>query len=289
MERREAYGVCADALEKFEGYLQRKECAALTRRKYCKDVGLFLQYLGEKQIITREILLSYKEWLSGQYAVSSVNSMLAALNQFLEFLELDGWKVRRLRVQRQLFLRQEKTMTEREYGLLLGEAQRQKKYQLALIIETLAGTGARVGELPFFTVKQARRGQIEIRHKGKCRQILLPRKLRDRLLTYAARKGIERGPIFVTRNGKPKDRSNIWNEMKALGRKAGVDAEKIFPHNLRHFFARSYYELTRDLAGLAGLLGHSSLEVTRIYTAHPVRFYQRAIDQLEKRTTKNTT
>lgn len=236
MERREAYGVCADALEKFEGYLQRKECAALTRRKYCKDVGLFLQYLGEKQIITREILLSYKEWLSGQYAVSSVNSMLAAL-----------------------------------------------------IIETLAGTGARVGELPFFTVKQARRGQIEIRHKGKCRQILLPRKLRDRLLTYAARKGIERGPIFVTRNGKPKDRSNIWNEMKALGRKAGVDAEKIFPHNLRHFFARSYYELTRDLAGLAGLLGHSSLEVTRIYTAHPVRFYQRAIDQLEKRTTKNTT
>ncbi|MCI8417119.1 MAG: tyrosine-type recombinase/integrase [Lachnospiraceae bacterium] len=289
MEGQREHGIPRGAVEAFAEYLYEQECARLTVKKYCGDIRVFLGYLGEEQRITREGLLQYKEWLSGRYAVASVNSMLAALNRFLKYLGLGNLRVRRLRVQRQLFLQQEREMTEKEYARLQQEARGQGKKQLALLMETLAGTGARIGELSYFTVEQIRRGQVEIRHKGKHRRILLPGNLKARLLVYAVLQGIKKGPLFISKNGRPKDRSNIWREMKALGEKAGVQPNKIFPHNLRHLFARSYYQMTRDLAGLADLLGHSSLEVTRVYTAKPVKAYQSAVDRLGESRIKNTT
>lgn len=288
MEIKKEILVLPEALETFRCYLLEKECATETIRKYCYDVGLFLKYL-DNRILTKDHLLQFKKWLAENYAVSSVNSMLAALNQFLECMGLDHWKLRRLRVQRQSFLHQSREMTQEDYQKLLRRVQKENRIQLALIMETMAGTGARVGELSSFTVEQIQKGQIEICHKGKCRNILLPKCLRVKLLIYAGKQRIQKGPVFITRGGKPKDRSNIWAEMKALGKRTGICPEKIFPHNLRHLFARSYYQLTKDISGLASLLGHSSLEVTKIYTANSIGVYQGFLDHLGFELQKNTT
>lgn len=207
--------------------------------------------------------------------------MLAALNQFFGFLGLNELKVKRIKVQKSLFLREEKELTQKEYQKLLETAVKEGKYQLALCMETIASTGIRISELEFFTVEALKQSYIGIVNKGKYRRIFLPRKLRSRLLKYAGRQKIKSGPIFVTRNGKPKCRSNIWREMKALKKKAGIDGDKIFPHNLRHLFARIYYKMTQDLAGLGDLLGHSSLNVTRIYTSNTGKIYQKQLDAID--------
>lgn len=280
MKRKEEYRIKGSAEKEFRRYLYEKECAELTIKKYCSDVQIFLRFLGEDRVVTKEKILMYKEWLIQRYAVSSVNSMLAAINQFLEYLGIGCWKVKRVRVQRQMFAQPEKEMTQAEYCRLIQEAQKQNKIQLRLLIETMAGTGTRVGELRFFTVERIRQGQIEIHHKGKYRKIMMPHDLKMKLLAFAAKNGISSGPVFITKYGNPKDRSNIWSELKALGKKANVSQKKVFPHNFRHFFAKNYYKMTRDLSGLADLLGHSSLEITRIYAANSARSYQRAMNRM---------
>ncbi len=268
-------------LKAFEDYLYEKENARATIQKYKSDAGTFLRYLGNDRKIDKSRVLAYKEWLLTHYAVNSVNSMLAAVNQFLIFLECRELTVKPLKIQRNLFLKEEKELSKEEYRKLVRTARQEGKEQIALCMETIAATGIRISELQYFTVEKVKKGRIEIFNKGKYRRIFLTDHIRKKLLHYCKRAGLRDGQIFVTRSGKPKDRSNLWKEMKKLKEKAGVCASKIFPHNFRHLFARVYYTCTKDLAGLADLLGHSSLNVTRIYTSNTGEVYQK---QLEKMT-----
>lgn len=269
-------------MEEFKEYLYERENAEATIQKYLTDIRTFFRFLGDDLIISKKRLLSYKEWLKDSYMVNSANSILAALNQFLEFLGLGIWKIKRFKMQKALFLDEDRELTEAEYRKLLKTALADGKYQLALCMETIASTGIRISELPAFTVEAVKKNFIEVTNKGKYRRIFLPKEIRKKLLYYAEEQKIESGPIFVTRNGKPKSRSNIWREMKALKEKAGIDGRKIFPHNLRHLFARVYYRATKDLAGLGDLLGHSSLNITRIYTSNTGKIYQTQLDNIEQ-------
>ncbi len=268
------------AIADFRDYLYERENAKATISKYMTDIRTFYKYLNGNYNIDKKCILAYKEWLFPKYEATSINSMLVALNQFLDYLGLGRWKVKRLKVQKQLFIPEEKEMTKQEYNRLLNAARGTNKHQLAMSIETLAATGARVSELVFFTVERVKKGTIGISNKGKHRTILISDALKKKLLYYAAKNGVNTGCIFVTKNGRPKDRSNLWREMKALQKICNVAPEKIFPHNLRHLFARSYYKLTNDIAGLADLLGHSSMDVTRIYTANTEENYRKQIQRL---------
>ena len=268
-------------LKAFEDYLYERENARATIQKYKSDAAAFLRYLGNERRVDKSRVLAYKEWLVTHYAVSSVNSMLASVNQFLIFLECRELTVKPLKVQRSLFLKEEKELSKEEYRKLVKTARQEGKEQIALCMETIATTGIRISELRYFTVEKVKKGRIEICNKGKYRRIFLTDDIRKKLLHYCKTAGVREGQIFVTRTGKPKDRSNLWKEMKRLKEKAGVCASKIFPHNFRHLFARVYYTCTKDLAGLADLLGHSSLNVTRIYTSNTGEVYQK---QLEKMT-----
>lgn len=269
-------------VEEFKEYLYERENAEATIQKYLTDIRTFFRFLGDDLIISKKRLLSYKEWLKDSYMINSANSIIAALNQFLEFLGLGIWKIKRFKMQKALFLDEDRELTEAEYRKLLKTALADGKYQLALCMETIASTGIRISELPAFTVEAVKKNFIEVTNKGKYRRIFLPKEIRKKLLHYVEEQKIESGPIFVTRNGKPKSRSNIWREMKALKEKAGIDGRKIFPHNLRHLFARVYYRATKDLAGLGDLLGHSSLNITRIYTSNTGKIYQTQLDNIEQ-------
>lgn len=269
-----------EKLKAFERYLYERENARATIGKYMTDMRTFFRYLNGRRQIDKSCLLGYKDWLLERYAVNSVNSMLAALNQFLDFLGEGSMKLKRVKTQRPLFLREEKELNRKEYFRLIGAAQKSGKIQLALCMETIAATGVRVSELPYFTVENIKKGRIEIFNKGKYRRILLGGDIRKKLLQYCKKNGIGQGSVFITRSGRPKNRSNLWREMKALKKQAGVSEEKIFPHNFRHLFARVYYQATKDIAGLADLLGHSSLNITRIYTSGTGRSYQKQLDRL---------
>lgn len=273
--------ISKEVLEEFITYLYERENAKATIQKYKKDVQVFLKFLDGKRLIGKKELIEYKEWLKEEYAVTSVNSMLAALNQFLIYLGAGRLKVKRLKQQRQLFLKEEKALSVKEYRRLVNAAKEKKDSRLVCILETICSTGIRISELPYFTVASLQRGRIEVWNKGKCRIILIPEALKMKLICYSKKNKIQKGPVFITRNGKAVDRSNIWMQMKELHEKADVDETKIFPHNLRHLFAKTYYCLTRDLNGLAALLGHSNIEVTRIYAADTANIYQKTIDKMK--------
>lgn len=267
-------------VEVFRTYLYERESAQATIQKYLTDIRTFLNFLNHVDVLDKSRVLEYKTWLLEHYAVSSVNSMLAALNQFFVFLELDYLKVRRVKVQRSLFLEEERELSKEEYKKLLCTAKEEGNIQLALCMETIASTGIRISELQFFTVERIRKGRIEIYNKGKYRRILLPSIIRKKLLLFARKKKIIHGAVFLAKNGKVKSRNAVWSEIKRLKRTSGVEAKKLFPHNLRHLFARMYYAYTKDLAGLADLLGHSSLNVTRIYTCNTGKRYQKQLDEM---------
>ena len=271
------------AIRKFAIFLYEEEHAEATIKKYVSDVKVFMDFINGNGKINKEILLQYKEWLIQKYAINSVNSMLASLNQYFEFLGVPNLKVKRIKVQKQPFLQEKKELTEAECKRLIQAARKEGKEQLALCIETIACTGIRISEIKYFTVEKIKSGKIEIYNKGKYRRIFLPQMLRKKLLLYCRKNRINKGWIFVTKYGKLKDRSNIWREMKQLKEKAGVRASKIFPHNLRHFFARIYYKETKDITGLADLLGHSSVNITRIYTATTEEFFQKQLDRIMER------
>lgn len=267
-------------MEEFADYLVEKEYARATIEKYCLDVRTFMGFLGAKREIDKEVAVGYKQWLADHYAVTSANLMIASLNQFLKCFGAGSLSLRQFKIQKSCFRTEGKELSKKEYQKLKKTALQEGKRQLAMIIETIAATGIRVGELKAFTVSGVRNGRIEVRNKGKYRMIILPGKLRKKLLCYIKKYGIREGSVFVTRNGKPKDRSNIWKEMKQLAQRAEVDCEKVFPHNLRHLFAREFYLATKDIIGLADLLGHSSITVTRLYTHSSMEYYKRKIDGL---------
>jgi site-specific recombinase XerD len=268
-------------LMNFRAYLIEKENSEATIKKYVTDIENFYRFLNGREEICKNCVLEYKEWLCRNYATSSVNSMLAALNQFLIFIGAGVMRVKRLKVQRNPFLPESRLMTKEEYLKLIKTARARGKKQLELAMESMASTGARVSELDFFTVDRVRKGSVEIVNKGKHRTILIPEKLKKKILIFTGSQGIQKGLVFRTRTGKMKDRSNIWKEMKALQKESGVDAKKIFPHNLRHLFARLFYKKTRDIVALSDILGHSSINVTRIYTADSIAFYKQRINGLE--------
>lgn len=269
-------------IREFKQYLYERENAPSTIKKYMTDIRTFFGYLGTDRNVDKSRLLLYKEWLLEHYAVSSANSMLAALNQFLKFMGCESLRVKRIKIQRSLFLQEEKELTSGEFRQLVETARSQGKEQLALCMETIAVTGIRISELQYFTIERVKKGRIEIFNKGKYRRIFLPEAIRKKLLAYCRQQGIREGCIFITRNGKPKDRSNIWSEMKALQEKTGIKGSKIFPHNFRHLFARAYYNSTKDLVGLADLLGHSSLNVTRVYTSTSGEMYQKQLNRMKE-------
>jgi len=265
----------------FREYLVEKESAKATVSKYMTDVSTFIRYLDGDYRLDKKRLLSYKEWLENNYAPASINSMIVALNQFLQLMGGVRLKLKCIKLQKRMFMPEEKEMSRREYERLLETAKKYGNMQLVLSMETMASTGARVSELKYFTVEQVSRGTVDINNKGKLRQIILPRPLKMRLLRLASEQKTEKGAIFVTKTGKARDRISFWREMKALHKEARVDSGKVFPHNLRHLFASTYYKATKDLSGLANLLGHSSLDVTRIYTAVSRMSYLKKIEQLQ--------
>ena len=265
-------------LQSFEQNLYTEEKSAATIGKYLRDVRAFFTYTGA-QAITKEIVVAFKNRLVEQnYAVGSINSMLASLNSLFNFLGWQDCKVRNIRQQRQTYCAEDKELTKDEYMRLLKAAENQP--QLCLIMKTICGTGIRVSELQYFTVEAVRRGEVTIRCKGKTRTVLLPNQLKKLLLQWARENKISEGAIFITRNGKPVNRSNIWAQMKKLCEKAGVKHTKVFPHNLRKLFARTFYGLEKDIAKLADILGHSSIDTTRIYIMTTGTEHRRKIERL---------
>lgn len=262
----------------FRDYLYREEKSAATVEKYLRDAERFCVYAG-KNPVTKQLVVSYKQSLVTQgYAVRSVNSMLASVNSLLAFLGWTDCRVKTLRCQREIYCPEERELTRREYLALLEAAKGQPR--LCLMMKTICGTGIRVSELRYSTVEAVRRGEIVIHCKSKTRTILVPGKLKKLLLDYAGRQGITSGPVFITRTGRPMDRSNIWTQMKKLCEKAGVKASKVFPHNLRKLFARTFYTLEKDIAKLADILGHSSIDTTRIYIMSTGTEHRRKIERL---------
>jgi len=265
-------------LKKFRENLLREERSAATVEKYLRDAGAFLAY-SVGQNITKEHTVSYKQFLQEKgYTIRSVNSMLAAVNSLLDFLGWSDCKVKNLRCQRQTYCAEEKELTKAEYLRLLEASKHQE--QLNLVIQTICGTGIRVSELKFFTVEAIRHGEVTVRCKSKTRTVLVPGKLKKLLVNYAKKQGIRRGAIFVTRNGNPLDRSNIWARMKRLCAAAKVNPSKVFPHNLRKLFARTFYGIEKDIAKLADILGHSSIDTTRIYIMTTGIEHRRKIERL---------
>lgn len=245
-------------------YLVSEEKSENTIEKYKRDARAFMSYL-QGNLVTKDQVLAYKTYLIQNYAPRSVNSMLISLNRLFSFLDWDDVRVKTLKLQRQTYCPEEKELTKNEYERLVLTARRNGNERLELILQTICGTGIRVGELQFITVEAARKGEAVVSLKGKTREVFIVKKLRKILMDYARRNGIEEGPVFVTRSGKPICRTNIWREMKALCAQAAVSPEKVFPHNLRHLFARIFYRINKDIAKLADILGHASIETTRIY------------------------
>lgn len=252
----------AETTKAFQYFLISEEKSKATIDKYVRDVTQFLRFVQEKEI-DKNLVLEYKAELIDRYAPSSVNSMLVAINSYLDFIEKCDCKVKLIKIQRQLFAREERELTKEEYRRLLKAA---KNNRISAVIQTICGTGIRVSELSFITVEAVKEGKASVRCKNKTRIIFIPKQVQKMLKAYIKKAGITAGPVFVTKKGNPLDRSNIWKEMKALCSKAGVSEKKVFPHNLRHLFARTFYSIEKDIVRLADLLGHSSINTTRIYT-----------------------
>jgi site-specific recombinase XerD len=268
-------------LEKYRAYLADEEKSIATATKYIRDIRKFKEYAGGCSI-TKEIVAGYKEDLrvNKKYKLSSINSFLIAINSFFSYMGWYGLRVKTYKVQKELFAPAGKDLSKQDYKKLVYAARRKGKKRLAMVIQTICATGMRVSELSSVTANSVRKGVVDIYCKGKHRQVLLPGKLRKLLLVYISGNKIK-GIVFCTSSGKAVDRSNIWREMKELGDEAGVALEKIFPHNLRHLFAKVFYETNKDIARLADVLGHSSIETTRLYIMVTCVEHQRQLDIME--------
>ena len=272
-------------LRRYVLHLREEERAESTIEKYVRDLEALGRHLAERPV-TKGALIGWKEELSQRHAPATVNSMLAAVNGFLRFM---GWRecaVKLLNIQKSPFCDEGRELTRSEYVRLVRAAELDGNRRLALVLQTICATGIRVSELKFITVEAVQTGRAEIANKGKRRTVFLPDKLRRLLRTYlqAQKKTAQpadfKNPVFATRTGKPLDRSNIWRDMKRLCDSAGVEPGKVFPHNLRHLFARTYYTLEKDLSRLADILGHSSVNTTRVYTMESGAVHARQMERM---------
>ena len=261
-------------------YLKEQERSSATIQKYTHDLYSLLKFL-QGRTLSKSILIDWKQELIGEYAPASVNTKLAAINGYLQFKGWHELMLKPLKIQKPLFLEEEKELTKEEYVRLVRAAQRKENERLALVIQTICATGIRVSELKFITVEAVQRGRTEISNKGKLRIVFLPEQLRKVLKKYSRKQKKTAGAVFTTRTGKPLDRSNIWRDMKKLCADAQISEKKVFPHNLRHLFARTFYSIEKDLSRLADILGHTNLTTTRIYTAESGAIHARQMERLK--------
>ncbi len=271
--------ITEETLAAFARQLGEEERSPATLEKYLREVRQFAAFLGGREV-TRELAAAWREELSARQSPATVNGKLTALDRLLAFLGWEGCRVKHLRVQRQLFRDSARELSREEYARLVETARRLGRGRLSLLMETICATGIRVSEVRYITAEAVREGRTEIALKGKIRTILLPGKLCRKLEKYARQKKITSGELFLTRSGRPMSRKQIWAEMKGVCRAAGVAPSKVFPHNLRHLFARCFYRVSRDVAKLADVLGHSSIETTRIYLISTGAEHARTLDQL---------
>ena len=248
----------------FKKHLILEERSTSTVEKYIRDVKSFADFVNGDEI-TKETVINYKKYLQENYAVRSVNSMLASINSMFAFLDWHELKVKSIKLQQQIYCPEEKELTKAEYARLCRTANQKHNKRLNLILQTICGTGIRVSELQYITVEAAKQGEAVVNCKSKTRSVFIVKELKQKLLRYAAEQNIKNGIIFVTKTGKAISRTNIWREMKALCAEANVNPQKVFPHNLRHLFARVFYGIEKDIAKLADILGHSSINTTKIY------------------------
>ena len=271
--------ITEETLAAFARQLGEEERSPATLEKYLREVRQFAAFLGGREV-TRELAAAWREELSARQSPATVNGKLTALDRLLAFLGWEDCRVKHLRVQRQLFRDSARELSREEYARLVETARRLGRGRLSLLMETICATGIRVSEVRYITAEAEREGRTEIALKGKIRTILLPGKLCRKLEKYARQKKITSGELFLTRSGRPMSRKQIWAEMKGVCRAAGVAPSKVFPHNLRHLFARCFYRVSRDVAKLADVLGHSSIETTRIYLISTGAEHARTLDQL---------
>lgn len=268
-----------ELIQNFKLYLIEEEKSENTIEKYIRDIFSFKSWLQGREP-NKQIVLEYKKTLMENYAAASVNSILSSLNSFFVFNKWFDYKVKTLKIQRQIFASSKKELTKSEYEKLLAAAKVKKNKRLYYIMQTICSTGIRVSELKFVTVEAIKAGQASINCKGKMRIVILPNQLCKMLKKYIKENAVVKGSVFVSRNGKPLDRHSIWKYMKALCDSAGVEKDKVFPHNLRHLFARTYYALQKDIVRLADILGHSSVNTTRIYTIETGKVHRLQIQKL---------
>lgn len=254
-----------EVINQFRNYLINEEKSQATLEKYIRDITAFMVWLNGRTV-DKTTVIEYKNTIIESYAPASANSMLSSINSFFAYMEWYDCKVKTFKIQKQIFANKDKELTKEDYEKLLRTAKSKSNEKLFLLMQTICGTGIRVSELRYITKESALKGQATISCKGKMRVVILPDKLCTALKRYAREQKIETGSIFVSKNGKPLDRSNIWKMLKNLCEDAGVSKDKVFPHNFRHLFARTYYSIEKDVVRLADILGHSSVNTTRIYT-----------------------
>ena len=276
----DGYKLTAEAISNYGRYLQLEEKSAATVQKYVRDAACFALWL-DGRVVTKAETTAWKDHLVAQhYAPVTINAMLSALNGLFRFLGWEGCRVKFLKVQRQVFRDERRELDRSEYTRLLAAARALGQERLGLLMESICAAGIRVSEIQYITVEAVQRRQAQISLKGKVRTILIPDKLAYKLLKYAKKQQITSGMIFLTRGGKPLSRRQVWAEMKALCKAAGVAPSKVFPHNLRHLFATTFYRACRDIVRLADVLGHSSIETTRIYLLTSGADHRRQLEQL---------
>lgn len=268
-----------ELIEKFINFLENEEKAQATIEKYIRDIKNFQAWLDGKEV-TKQLVLKYKNYIIEQYAPSSANSMLSSINAFFIYMEWYECKVKTFKIQKQIFANKDKELSKKEYERLLNAAKSKNNQKLYLLMQTICGTGIRVSELKCITIESVKRGQANISCKGKMRVVILPDRLCVALKKYAKEESITTGSIFVSKGGRPLDRSNIWKMLKALCEIAGVPKDKVFPHNFRHLFARTYYSIEKDIVRLADILGHASVNTTRIYTMETGDVHRRQLQRL---------
>ena len=266
-------------INEFKEYLKAEEKSAATLEKYIRDIRAFVAWINGREL-NKDLVLEYKQSIVSAYAPASVNSMLSSINSFFAYNEWYELRVKALKIQKQIFADREKELTKEEYKRLLRTAKKRNNEQLCLVMQTICSCGIRVSELSAVTVEAVRTKKASINCKGKMRIVMLPDELCRLLMRYIRENNIKSGAVFVTRNGRPLDRSNIWRMMKSLCIDAGVSPNKVFPHNLRHLFARTFYGIEKDIVKLADILGHSSVNTTRIYTMETYEQHRKLIQKL---------
>ena len=268
-----------ELIQDFGVFLLNEEKAKATVEKYVRDVTVFMNWLQGNEVEKR-LVIDYKTRIMESYKPASVNSIISSLNCFFTFMEWYQCRVKAIKIQKRVCAEERKELTKQEYERLVSAAEKAGNRKLYLLLQTICSTGIRVSELKFITVNAVMSKEAVINNKGKVRSVMLSKELCAALREYIKMKNIKSGSVFVTKNGKPLDRTYIWKLMKALCKSAGVSPEKVFPHNLRHLFARRFYSIHKDVIRLADILGHSSVNTTRIYTMETVDKYRTKIQQL---------